>query len=81
MNPSHSHGVLVALDTSGPVGSVAVARAGTVVSRTFLTSERGHAAAVVPALERSLLDAGASRSDIDGVVVGSGPGSFTGVEQ
>jgi len=74
-----SGGVLVALDTSGPVGSVAIARSGRVVARTFLTSERGHAAALVPAIERSLHEAEVRRSDIGGVIVGAGPGSFTGV--
>jgi tRNA threonylcarbamoyladenosine biosynthesis protein TsaB len=69
----------VALDTSGPVGSVAVAREGRVVARAFLTSARGHAAELVPAIERSLNEAGSGRSDLGGVVVGAGPGSFTGV--
>jgi tRNA threonylcarbamoyl adenosine modification protein YeaZ len=49
------------------------------VARAFLTSERGHAAALVPAIEGALSEAGARRSDIGGVVVGAGPGSFTGV--
>jgi len=74
-----SDGVLVALETSGPVGSVAVARSGDVVARTFLASEKGHATDLLPALETSLDEAGAQRSAIEGVIVGAGPGSFTGV--
>jgi tRNA threonylcarbamoyladenosine biosynthesis protein TsaB len=72
-------GVLVALETSGPVGSVAVARSGDVVARAFLTSQWGHATDLLPALEKSLDEAGVPRSGIEGVVVGAGPGSFTGV--
>ena len=69
----------MALETSGPVGSVAVARSGEVIARAFLTAEWGHATDLLPALEKSLVEAGVQRSGIEGVVVGSGPGSFTGV--
>lgn len=79
MSVAISDGVLVALETSGPVGSVAVARSGDVLARTFLVSERGHATDLLPAIERSLEEAGVTRSGIEGVVVGAGPGSFTGV--
>ena len=65
--------VLVAVETSGPVGSVAVARGGRVLGRAFLEEESGHAARVVPALEDALERVGLGRADIDGVVVGAGP--------
>lgn len=71
--------VVVAVETSGPVGSVAVARGGEVLARTFLDEESGHAARVVPAVEDVLGRAGLGRGDLDAVVVGAGPGSFTGV--
>lgn len=72
-------GVLLALETSGAVGSVAVSRDGEVVARAFLQGRRTHASGIVPAVEGALGSAGLGRSDLDGIVVGSGPGSFTGV--
>lgn len=72
-------GPLLALDTSGPVGSVALSAGGEVRAREFLGDRRGHAAALIPAVEAVLAAAGIARGELAGVVVGSGPGSFTGV--
>lgn len=72
-------GRLVALETSGPVGSVALAVEGRVVARRFLDEARRHASRIVPALDEVLREAGVARRDLGGVVVGAGPGSFTGV--
>lgn len=72
--------MLLALDTSAPLGSVAVgAPDGEAVARRLLRRRRAHAAELVPAVRGALDDAGISRSDLEGVVVGAGPGSFTGV--
>lgn len=71
--------VLVGLETSGPVGSVAVAADGMILSRAFLGERGGHASALIPAVDRVLAEAGVARTGIGGVVVGAGPGSFTGV--
>jgi tRNA threonylcarbamoyladenosine biosynthesis protein TsaB len=70
---------LVALETSGAIGSVAVSVGGDRVARAFLLEAREHAAGLVPALARALARAGVERRDLEGVVVGAGPGSFTGV--
>lgn len=71
--------VLVGLETSGPLGSVAVAADGMVLARAFLGDRGGHAPGLIPALEQVLTQAGVARTGIGGVVVGAGPGSFTGV--
>lgn len=71
--------VLLALETSGPVGSVALAVGGEVSARTFLGERGGHASGLVPAVDQVLREAGANRGEVEGVVVGAGPGSFTGV--
>lgn len=71
--------MLVGLETSGPVGSVAVMVEGEVVARTFLGDRAGHAAGLIPAVEQVLSEAGVGREALEGVVVGGGPGSFTGV--
>ena len=71
---------ILAFDTSTPLGSVALGRPdGTVLARRFLRRQGAHAAALVPALAEVLEEAGVERGEIGGVVVGAGPGSFTGV--
>ncbi len=70
---------LLALDTSGPVGAVAVAREGAVVAGASLGRRMEHAAHLLPAVGRALEEAGVARVELEGVVVGAGPGSFTGV--
>ena len=70
---------LLALETSGPVASVAVSVQGRVLGRTFLAERGGHAAGLLPAVDRVLRGAGLNRGQVGGVVVGAGPGSFTGV--
>jgi tRNA threonylcarbamoyladenosine biosynthesis protein TsaB len=62
------------------VGSVAVGRAGVAPrSRILLEERRQHAARLVPAVDEALEEAGVSMGELAGVVVGQGPGSFTGV--
>ncbi|MDT8368539.1 MAG: tRNA (adenosine(37)-N6)-threonylcarbamoyltransferase complex dimerization subunit type 1 TsaB [Longimicrobiales bacterium] len=70
---------LLALETAGPVASVAVARRGKVVARHFLDEPRSHAAGILPAVEHVLDTADIGREELSAVAVGSGPGSFTGV--
>jgi tRNA threonylcarbamoyladenosine biosynthesis protein TsaB len=70
---------LLALETSSPVGSVAVARGRSILARRFLPVPGGHAARIVPAVRDALEEAGVDRTELDGIVVGRGPGSFTGV--
>ena len=74
-----SDGVLLAFDTSSAVGSVAVGRKGVVLAHVELEEQRKHASALVPAIRAVLLEAAIDKSELDGVVVGEGPGSFTGV--
>lgn len=71
--------IRLAFDTSGPTGSVAIAHGGEVLARTSLERQGRHAAELIPAIERVLEDAGVDRDEISGVIVGEGPGSFTGV--
>lgn len=72
-------GVALVIETSWSVGSVAVAVEGSVRSRRFLTERAEHGARLVPALEQVLAEADTGLDDVESVVVGSGPGSFTGV--
>jgi len=69
----------LAMDTSGPIGHVAVARGSEVLARHRLERRMEHAAGLVPALDRVLKEASVDLEEVGGVVVGEGPGSFTGV--
>lgn len=71
--------MIVAFDTSGPVGSVVVAAGPEVLAREVLAQRGAHAAALLPAIDDVLEEAGVDRDELRGVVVGEGPGSFTGV--
>ncbi len=71
--------VLLAFDTSTTTGSVAVARGDHVVARRWLLERREHASRLVPEVATALEAARVSPEEIDGLVVGRGPGSFTGL--
>jgi tRNA threonylcarbamoyladenosine biosynthesis protein TsaB len=69
---------LLGIETSGRIGSVATL-CGDVVSERVL-EERGRHGAELPEACRSLLhEAGITPRDLDAIVVGQGPGSYTGM--
>jgi tRNA threonylcarbamoyl adenosine modification protein YeaZ len=70
---------LLAFDTSIAVGSVAVGRGGELLASATLDDRREHASRLVPAIDKALERAGMRVTDVAGIVVGEGPGSFTGV--
>ncbi len=72
-------GPFLAIDTSTPVGSVAVGRAGRLLAEVVMGVAVRHAEALMPAIEFALERAGLRPSALAGVVVAGGPGSFTGV--
>lgn len=71
--------MILAFDTSGPIGSVAVAAHGDVLARAVMTRQTSHASALIPTIDAVLREAGVDLDEIESVVVGEGPGSFTGV--
>ncbi len=77
--PDRRPSCVLAIETSWRVGSVALAIEGVVAARRFLPRQREHGARLVPAVSEVLDEAGAALGDLDAVVAGAGPGSFTGV--
>lgn len=69
-------GTLLALDLSTAHGSIAVVRGDEVLFQTSFQSERSHNAQVFAPLRDALTSAG---NDLTGIVIGNGPGSYTGV--
>lgn len=68
----------LAIDTASDRGSVALGEQGDVrCCRTF--SDRTHASKTIPSILEMLSEIGAATSDVRRIVVGDGPGSFTGV--
>ena len=67
---------LLALDLSTAHGSIAVVRGTDVLFQSSFQSERSHNAQVFAPLRGALAAAG---SDLTGIVIGNGPGSYTGV--
>jgi tRNA threonylcarbamoyladenosine biosynthesis protein TsaB len=79
-SPSWSpEGIYLALETSGAIGSVALARGRRVIARGFLPRSQEQARRILPAVDQVLGESGLAPSSLSGVVVGAGPGSFTGL--
>lgn len=71
--------VRLALDTSTRLGSVALAADGELLAETTLPVRATRSESVLPEVDEMLASCGVDRDRLDGVVVGAGPGSFTGV--
>ncbi len=67
-------GLVLAFDTATPVATSALLRDGEV-----LGERASRAATVLADAELLLADAGLAAADLDALVVGTGPGSFTGI--
>jgi tRNA threonylcarbamoyladenosine biosynthesis protein TsaB len=72
-------GFYLAFDTAGQTGSVAVSVGGDVLARQVLHNQGKHAAGLVPTIAEVMDEAGVDAEEVSGIIVGEGPGSFTGV--
>lgn len=83
MRSSGSEGaLLLGIDTCGPAGSVALARASTGALEILGARElegRSYSALLTTALASLVAEAGVTLASLAGIVVVNGPGSFTGV--
>ncbi len=71
--------IVLGIETSGPVGSVAVCRDESVLASYNLPEGARHARDIVPAVNRVLCEGGIERGAVSAVAVSEGPGSFTGL--
>lgn len=74
-----AQGPFLAFDTSGAFGSVALGAGTGVLAARTLDAPQEHASRLVPVIDRVLADTGVDKTALAGIVVGEGPGSFTGV--
>lgn len=72
-------GPVLALDSSTLGGSVAVGVDGRVVAERVLPNRAGASGTLLPNADEALREAGLTPADIAALVVGGGPGSFTGL--
>ncbi len=72
-------GPALAIETSTAIGSVAVGDETGTLAELVLNVGAGHSSALLPAMEEALRIAGLRPADLSAVVVGGGPGSFTGL--
>ena len=71
--------VLVAIETSTDAGSVAIGSGRELLGEVVIGARTRHAESLLPALEFLLRSTHTSRRALRGIIVGAGPGSFTGV--
>jgi tRNA threonylcarbamoyl adenosine modification protein YeaZ len=70
---------LLALDTATPAVTVALHDGGDVVASFSQVDARRHGELLLPAVDRVLADAGVKLDAVTGIVVGVGPGPYTGL--
>ena len=71
--------LILALDTSSSLGSVALARGGSILGARAFEADHGHSQRLLPAIEAVFSDAGHGVGDVDLFAIVVGPGSFTGL--
>lgn len=69
----------LAIDTATDVASVAAGTADRIAAARSIRGARQHAAQIVPLIQQVLTLAGTTLEQITEIVVGDGPGSFTGL--
>lgn len=71
--------LLLALDTATPAVTVALHDGSSVVAASSQVDARRHGELLLPAVDRVLADAGLKLDAVTGIVVGVGPGPYTGL--
>ncbi|MGW2229399.1 tRNA (adenosine(37)-N6)-threonylcarbamoyltransferase complex dimerization subunit type 1 TsaB [Streptomyces formicae] len=71
--------LLLALDTATPAVTVALHDGSSVIAESSQVDARRHGELLLPAVDRVLADAGLRLDAVTGIVVGVGPGPYTGL--
>jgi tRNA threonylcarbamoyladenosine biosynthesis protein TsaB len=71
--------MLLAIESASDRASVAVGLGAADAAEESITGPRRHAGALLPLLQRALARRGVTLDQIRGIVLGDGPGSFTGL--
>jgi tRNA threonylcarbamoyladenosine biosynthesis protein TsaB len=79
INPPSSAPLILALDTSSSLGSVALSRGGEVLKAKAFEADHGHSQKLLPAVDSVFTEAGVQAGDVTLFAAITGPGSFTGL--
>ncbi len=71
--------LVLAIDTATPAVTAGILDGSSVLAEHVTHDARAHAERITPNVLAALADAGLTMSDLDAVVVGCGPGPFTGL--
>ena len=71
--------LVLAIDTATPAVTAGVVADGDVLAERVSVDARAHAERITPNVLAAFADAGLTMADLDAVVVGCGPGPFTGL--
>lgn len=77
--PARAEGRMLAIDTSTATMTVALFEGSTMLGERHNMSERNHSLYLMPTIQELLSENGLLPADLDGLAVGVGPGSYTGV--
>ena len=72
-------GKILAMDTSTKTLACAIVEKGQVIQASHSAAERNHALKLIPIVQELLALENIASKDLDGIAVGIGPGSYTGV--
>lgn len=70
---------ILAIDTATAACTVAVTDGEAVRAELTLQVPRAHSTRLMPLIAQAVAESGLSKADLDGIAVGVGPGSFTGL--
>ena len=70
---------ILGIDTSTPIGSIALIDGDNLVAEHTLNIVQAHSSRLMPAIDTVLKWSDITADDLDGCAVGIGPGSFTGI--
>ncbi|MFM6938733.1 MAG: tRNA (adenosine(37)-N6)-threonylcarbamoyltransferase complex dimerization subunit type 1 TsaB [Aquirufa sp.] len=71
--------LIISIETSTPLCSVALHRAGELIAIQEIQEEGGHGKKLTRLIESACADAGISMDQLDAIAVSNGPGSYTGL--
>jgi tRNA threonylcarbamoyl adenosine modification protein YeaZ len=71
--------IVLAIDTATPAVTAGIVDGGSVLAEHVTLNARAHAERITPNVLAALADAGLTMADLHAVVVGCGPGPFTGL--
>ncbi|MFP7170424.1 tRNA (adenosine(37)-N6)-threonylcarbamoyltransferase complex dimerization subunit type 1 TsaB [Terribacillus sp. 7520-G] len=70
---------ILAMDTSNQLLGVAIVKDGVTLGEHVMHGHRDHSVRLLPAIEQLMKETKTAPADLDRIVVGQGPGSYTGV--